>query len=517
MNKNGRNSSVIFHGNNAAVYLRMSTEHQQYSMDNQAEAIEKYADLNGLKIVRKYCDGGKSGLDLKGRAGLQSLIADTQLGNTDYRHILVLDITRWGRFQDPDESGHYEFICRNAGYAVHYVNEPFSNDGSMQSNLLKNLKRSLAGSYSSELSNKVFSGQCRLVKMGFKLGSAPRLGLRRVLVSADGKRKMILQPGERKSLQTDRVILEPGPKEEVRLVREIYSLFVDKKMGESEIARYLKGRGTPCPGRRPWCTEAIQRILSNEKYIGNNIFNRTSQKLKTGFVKNPESEWVRCDGAFKGIVDPKYFEAAQRIRSDRMTRGSDERLLADLKKLFKRHGKLTAPLINKTPKMHCAATYRARFGSLSNAYAKVGFKVWCSQDWVEVNQQMRAFRTNFVMGLVLEFQRRGFHAVPLKRCKMMAISEGIKISCIIARWQPTQSGRPRWLIRDNPVNVDFALVVRMDQDNLQPIDYYLIPGVDLPRGRYSIFEENGTSLDAYRVRDLDLLFSLADTKAIVAV
>jgi len=49
----------------AAMYVRMSTEHQQYSIVNQADAIERYAAEHKLTIVKKFIDSGKSGLTLQ--------------------------------------------------------------------------------------------------------------------------------------------------------------------------------------------------------------------------------------------------------------------------------------------------------------------------------------------------------------------------------------------------------------------------------------------------------------------
>ena len=46
----------------AAQYVRMSTEHQQYSTENQADAIRQYAERRGIEIVRTYADEGRSGL-----------------------------------------------------------------------------------------------------------------------------------------------------------------------------------------------------------------------------------------------------------------------------------------------------------------------------------------------------------------------------------------------------------------------------------------------------------------------
>jgi hypothetical protein len=73
----------------AAQYVRMSTEHQKYSTENQAEIIARYAAQRGFEIVRTYEDAGKSGLRLDGRDALQKLIADVRTGAADFTTILV--------------------------------------------------------------------------------------------------------------------------------------------------------------------------------------------------------------------------------------------------------------------------------------------------------------------------------------------------------------------------------------------------------------------------------------------
>src|SRR6266496_4773803 len=107
----------------AVQYLRMSTEHQQYSLENQSAAIQKYAKSHGLEVMQTYSDAAKSGLVLKRRHGLRQLLQDVVGGTASYRAILVYDVSRWGRFQDTDESAHYEFLCKSAGIPVHYCAE----------------------------------------------------------------------------------------------------------------------------------------------------------------------------------------------------------------------------------------------------------------------------------------------------------------------------------------------------------------------------------------------------------
>ncbi len=311
----------------AAQYVRMSTEHQQYSTENQGDKILEYAARRNIEIVRTYADEGKSGLRIDGRQALQQLIKDVETGNADFKIILVYDVSRWGRFQDADESAYYEYICRRAGIQVAYCAEQFENDGSPVSTIVKGVKRAMAGEYSRELSAKVFAGQCRLIELGFRQGGPAGYGLRRVLIDQSGSVKSELARGEHKSLQTDRVILQPGPDAEVAVVNQVYRWFVDDNLPESEIAGRLNSQGTVTDLGRDWTRATVREVLSNEKYIGNNVYNRRSFKLKKHRVLNGPEMWIKKEGAFEGIVPPELFYTAQGIMRARSYRYSDDELV----------------------------------------------------------------------------------------------------------------------------------------------------------------------------------------------
>lgn len=185
----------------AAQYVRMSTDHQRYSTANQRAVIATYAAERNIDVVRTYADDGRSGLTIAGRDGLQQLIADVQFGRADFDCILVYDVSRWGRFQNMDESAYYEFICKRAGINLHYCADEFENDGSLSSAVLKVIKRAAAADFSRQLSKKVFIGQCRITELGFWHGGAPAFGLRRELVNEQGLSRGVLQAGQRKALQ----------------------------------------------------------------------------------------------------------------------------------------------------------------------------------------------------------------------------------------------------------------------------------------------------------------------------
>ena len=69
----------------AAQYLRMSTEHQQYSLENQSVAIQEYAESHGFEIIRTYSDAAKSGIVLNRRYGLRELLQHVVGGDVDFR------------------------------------------------------------------------------------------------------------------------------------------------------------------------------------------------------------------------------------------------------------------------------------------------------------------------------------------------------------------------------------------------------------------------------------------------
>lgn len=365
----------------AAEYVRMSTDYQKYSIANQSDAIRAYAARRGMTVVRTYADKGKSGLNIGGRNSLQQLIKDVQSGQTDFATILVYDVSRWGRFLDCDESAYYEFICKQAGIRVEYCAEHFENDDSPTSTIVKAIKRLMAGEYSRDLSHKIFAAQSRMMLLGFRVGGHAGYGFRRLLIDHQGTAKGILAPGEWKNLTSDRVILVPGPQEEIDTVRRIFRLFVQERKSEAQIVSILNQESIVTDLGRRWRHHTVEHILKSEKYIGNSIWNRNSSKLGGRPVRNSPDIWLRADGALEPIVERSLFDAAQAIfrqRAHQTFRGrprqlSDEEMLDGLRRLFTRHGHLSHRLIDNTDGLSSHSVYAVRFGSLQRAYQIVGY------------------------------------------------------------------------------------------------------------------------------------------------
>jgi DNA invertase Pin-like site-specific DNA recombinase len=494
----------------AVMYARMSTEHQQYSTENQSDVMRDYAARHSMEIVRAYTDDGKSGLRMDGRDSLQRLLDDVQRPARDFEAILVYDVSRWGRFQDADESAFHEYVCRRAGVAVHYCAEQFANDGSTASAIIKAMKRAMAGEYSRELSAKVFQGQCRLIQLGYRQGGMAGYGLRRVLVDQHGTVKGELAMGEHKSIQTDRVVLHPGPPEEVAAVQWMYRQFVSHGDTERDLAAGLNARGILTDLGRPWTRGSVHQVLTNEKYVGNNVYNRVSFKLKQKRVRNHPDQYVRAAGVFDPVVDPQLFARAQAIIAARFRRFSDEELLAWLKQLYAQHGRLSAVIIDEYEEGPSSGVYQGRFGSLVRAYRLVGYVPDHDYAYLEINRHLRRLHPQVVVQIVSAIEAVGASIVRDARTDLLTVNEEFAVSVVVSRCLALPSGACRWVIRlDSPLHPDITVAVRMDQANHVPLDYYLLPTAVLSRERLRLAESNGLFLDAYRFETLDYLIALA--------
>jgi DNA invertase Pin-like site-specific DNA recombinase len=356
----------------AAQYLRMSTEHQRYSSDNQASEIAAFALKRGFEVVATYADNGISGLKLSNRKGLKQLLADVIGGQARFDAVLVYDVSRWGRFQNPDQSAHYEFLCAEAGVEVVYCAEPFSNDGSLGSTLIKSLKRAMAAEYSRELSNKVAIGKRRVARKGYWVSGQPGYGLRRHIVDDQDRLVAKCEKGQRKAYQGYRTVIAPGPPEEVKVVRRIFRLYAITGLSKKAIARQLNTEGVPAEGGAKWSISRVNHLLHNPKYVGELVYGRKTTRLGGAPSPVPQASWLRVRGALRPIVDRSLFAAAQRVAADQVRLRSDEDFLDTLRQVFLAHGRITGALIDAWPGAPASETYRRRFGSLKRAAQLVG-------------------------------------------------------------------------------------------------------------------------------------------------
>jgi len=482
----------------------MSTEHQQYSIYNQSLSILQYAEENEMEIVRTYADHGKSGLNLGGRQGLQQLLNDVKAGKAEFRAVLVFDVSRFGRFQNPDEGAAYEYSLSTAGVPIHYCAEQFKNDGTLASAILKTLKRGMAGEFSRELSGKVWMGHRRLTELGFRAGGPAGYGLRRQLLDRDGNFKQVLLPGDRKSIQTDRVILVPGPRREIKIVREIYRLFLDELLTEPEIAQRLIAKRIQPGANKKWTRSVVRSILTNHKYIGSYIYNRLSLKLGLERTHNPPEEWIRKPNAIKPLVSEEVFQRVQELFAERSRRRSSDQLLAELRGLLSREGRLTAKLIESCKDISSPNTFTARFGSMLKAYSQVGFESGRNFQFIDGKKEISKRHSTFVATLIEELQAVSSTACWHRAERRLIVNGEYRVQVQILRCRKLETGKNCWTVLwGRRPAADIALIVRLNPENKEVMDYFVFPRKFFEGDRLALSDRNPIEIEIYRFDNLD--------------
>jgi DNA invertase Pin-like site-specific DNA recombinase/DNA-binding winged helix-turn-helix (wHTH) protein len=497
----------------AAQYLRMSTDDQQYSIANQEATIQTYARNHGYIVTSNYADAGKSGIAIKHRKELRRLLSDVIGGRAPYKAILVYDVSRWGRFQDVDEAAHYEFLCKSAGIPVRYCAEQFENDGSMSSSMMKALKRTMAAEYSRELGIKTSAGQRRLALLGFRVGGMSGYGLRRMMVSPDGRRRLILKDGERKAIQTDRTILVPGPKRECDCVRTIFALAVNLRMTPREIAKELEIRHMFSSNGKPWDHSSVYRILTNDKYAGCNTYGKTTQELCSRSRMVERRFWTTNPKAFVPIVSRETFDRVQKLIKRRGAHPdrSDAYFIQGMKKVLAREGRLTKRILEE--KFTFSHEYYKRFGSVKKAYDLAGFLPRpATVKLINTQSQVRLLRNELYIRLKQLFpQRLRFISLPGQQFRQIVEIDGqLRVSSYLCRAvNNTSAGKPGWLLRVRPMEKDLpVLICTLDQSHSQLLNFYIF----LPFGdtipKYAVLREDRFLLSA--ARKLEKLEDLCD-------
>jgi DNA invertase Pin-like site-specific DNA recombinase len=474
----------------AAQYVRMSTDYQRYSIENQAAVIVAYAQLHKLSIVRTYRDEGESGLKIKNRAGLTQLLEDVRSGHADFGHILVFDVSRWGRFQDIDESAHYEFVCKQGGIKVAYCAEEFDNDGSLISSIVKNIKRIMAAEFSRELSAKVHAGASRLARLGFKMGGPVGYGLQRLAVDDKSRPKGLLADGEHKFLSTDHVKVRPGTADERAVVKWIFQEYLRGK-SQSDIWRELNLRGAPRKGGRQWNDNVISAMLRNETYMGNLVYNRVSSKLGSKKTTNPRILWIRSEGCVEPIIDRDvFFRTQKRLEEYRVTI-SEEEMLVRLRKVLMKKGSLSAEIIDATPGLPCTSTYLKHFGTLRNLYRLIGYNRTRYWDDLEAYQRWADLNRANGRSLGEAFEKTGAGVTFDPSIECLRVNDAVNICFGLAKWRKHKGHPVRWTLRRRMRQpMGWNVAIRLGENNKAIQDYVLLPSPSVI-GVWLWFSEEG--------------------------
>ncbi len=322
-----------------AIYVRVSTQMQAetgLSIESQIETLKQEAERRGKPVFDVYYDAASGGSQAN-RPEFQRMLKDSQRKPPPFDMILTWSISRFGR--NTMESYIATEKLRERGISIFYFKEPF-NDQDPVGNMVIQILRAVAEFSRLEYVKDVERSKTHLAKNGYSTGGPPPFGLRRLDMIENGKRHVRWAP-------------DPAT---APIARKIFQMFADGH-GYKAICKWLNNQGVSTIRGNKWQAASFSRMLRNEIYIGNVVYNKEVKRRVCGsggsLEQRPQDEWIRCDGVIEAIVPRELFDRVQlkllgNNVSDSMTKNS-QYLLSGLLKC----GICGNAYLGRTPKKKC--------------------------------------------------------------------------------------------------------------------------------------------------------------------
>ena len=273
-----------------AAYCRVSTDNEAQldSLENQIESfrmrITRHANWELVKI---YADEGITGTSAKKRPQFMEMMNACKEGKID--RIITKSVSRFAR--NTIDCIKYVRELKTYGVSIMFEKEDLDTATSVSEMLL-----SIMASFAQEESRSISENLKWGIRKRFEEGHEIRVRLY----------------GFRHSEKEDFQIVP----EEAKIVREIYLRYVH---GEEPlpIMNDMVRRRVPAPSGKKWNRLQIDRMLTNEKYSGDAIMQKTYvvDHLTHKQVKNRgELPMYKVDDVHSAIIEKHLFDQVQRIR-----------------------------------------------------------------------------------------------------------------------------------------------------------------------------------------------------------
>lgn len=282
------------------LYIRVSTAMQVdgYSLDAQKDRLVKFAEFQGMEIVREYCDAGKSGKSITGRPEFQQMLQDVADDRDGVSYILVFKLSRFGR-NAADVLNSLQYI---QDYGVNLICVEDGIDSSKDSGKLTITVLSAVAEIEREnILVQTMEGRRQKAREGKWNGGQAPFGY-----LLDSKNSTL--------------IVNP---EEAEIVRIIFDKFVHTDMGADSISNYLNQHGYSKKKLRDqeishFSRSTIIKILDNPVYAGKIAYCKSvTEKVKgtrDQYRRVKQDEYLLADGLHEAIIDPETWEAAKAKR-----------------------------------------------------------------------------------------------------------------------------------------------------------------------------------------------------------
>ncbi|MDD3169490.1 MAG: recombinase family protein, partial [Eubacteriales bacterium] len=284
------------------IYIRVSTAMQVdgYSLEAQRDRLTKFAEFQGMEVLREYCDAGKSGKNITGRPEFTQMLQDVANERDDVNYILVFKLSRFGR-NAADVLNSLQYI---QDFGVNLICVEDGIDSSKDSGKLTITVLSAVAEIEREnILVQTMEGRRQKAREGKWNGGQAPFGY---------------------TLDKENSTLVVNPKE-AEVVRIIFDKFIHTEMGADSICDYLNQRGYEKQKTRKhelnyFARGLIIKILDNPVYIGKIAYGKsTTEKVKgtrDQYRRVKTDDYLLADGCHEAIIDDKTWELAKRKRKE---------------------------------------------------------------------------------------------------------------------------------------------------------------------------------------------------------
>ncbi|WP_346726819.1 recombinase family protein [Congzhengia minquanensis] len=278
-----------------AAYARVSTEQdeQQSSYEAQVDFYTRYIQSNpNWEFVSVFADEGITGTNTKKRDGFNLMIQKALNGEIDL--ILTKSISRFAR--NTVDTLQTVRELKAAGVEVIFEKENL-HTFDPKCEVMLTIMSSLAQEESRSISENVRWGKQKSMRDGkVTMAYSHFLGYRK---GADGRPEIV--------------------EEEAIIIRKIYDLFLSGK-AINEIASFLTEMDIPTPaGKAKWSVSTVRSILSNEKYKGDALLQKTyTVDYLTKEVRKNDGEVAQylVQNSHDAIIEPEVFDKVQELLAE---------------------------------------------------------------------------------------------------------------------------------------------------------------------------------------------------------
>ena len=272
-----------------AQYARFSSDNQRSeSIDAQIRAMNQFCKQNHWQVVATYTDEARSATT-DNRPQFQQMISDSSKGLFDI--VLVHKLDRFSR--DRYDSAIYKKKLKKNHVRLCSVLERM--DDSPESIMMESVLEGMAEYYSKNLGREVMKSMKETALQCKHTGGCPPLGY-----DIDENKHLIIN------------------EHEAEAVRIIFEMFAEGH-GYTAIIRYLNEHGYEPKRGGIFGKNSLFSILSNEKYMGVFVFNKSTPKdsdgKRNGSKLKPQDQIIRIENGCPAIISKKLFEKVQGIKA----------------------------------------------------------------------------------------------------------------------------------------------------------------------------------------------------------